>query len=503
MVRIRSSFIGLFATVFAASCLGGPSSDRFGKTPPGGASPQQDRQPPSRPFHPEQAALDEYLRALAHEYGFSGAVLVAEGDRVLVSAGYGFADDDRGIPASADTRFAIASATKPFTATALMLLVRDGRIDLSDPVCRYLRGCPRRWAGIRIANLLDHTSGLADRSPRSVDDRALAEVVSGLKREELLFPPGDDHTYANANYHLAGYIVEQVTGSSWPEFLEARILSPLGLGRTTVDRVPAATERAAVGYMTSLSPDGDRVPVTEAISDLAGHGTPNPDPAGGLISTVGDLHRFARSLDEARVLPPALLRTMWTPTGPGRYGDYGLGWETFPQNGTRVVQHGGGMPGFSSCISLYPREDLYVIVLSNVTESVACEYIARDLGAIVLGQPYRVPDAPDPRRIPVGVLRTYVGVYRGGSSHTGPAVRIRLVDGRLEMRGLGVLGPPLNDASLLRPWSRTRFFNPHDPYVGITFDRRERHRAVALVLHQPAYRRLPAGVERFRRTGRG
>jgi CubicO group peptidase (beta-lactamase class C family) len=443
--------------------------------------------------------LRRYAEALTREYGFSGSIAVARGDRILLADGFGFADDARRVPITTATRFPIASATKPITATAVLRLEEDGRLRLGDSACTYVAACPRAWRPIRIVELLDQTAGLPE-LPAAALDRPLGKVVENLKDEPLLFAPGTDYTYSNSNYLVAGSIVEQASGMSWERFLETRIFQPAGMTETVSDTDPDAPGDPVVGYSSSLSPTGERIPVTARLTKRMGHATPDPSPAGGLLSTAEDLLAFVRSLDRGELLSQAARDRMWSPTGPSRFADYGLGWERIEQNGTWVAQHGGAMPGFSSCVSFYPREDVYVLVLSNLVETVACEFVGRDLGAIVFGEPYRMPRAPSGTAVSPQVLSRYVGVYRADPEFGGGEVEVTVEGGRLVLKGLVGLAPPLNRETVLRPWSPTAFFNPHDPAVKITFERVGKR--VAIVFHSPAYKRLPPTRERWTRAAR-
>lgn len=445
---------------------------------------------------PEGSALQDYAEALAREYGFSGAVLVARGDRLLLSSGYGFASDALRVRVSEETRFPLASVTKPLTATAVMILVDQGRLSLGEPICAYLQDCPGAWKDISVRQLLNQTAGLPELDPASVEGQHLDEVVRALRRRDLLFPPGTDYTYSNSNYYVAGALIEEVSETPWDRYLDQVIFDSIGMTRTISDSSVDPAD-PVVGYSTSLSPTGERIPITRRTSLRLGHGTPDPDPAGGLLSTLSDLHGFARALDNGDLLTPASMEAMWRPLGPARFAHYGLGWERFRQNGTYVVQHGGAMPGFSSCLSLYPREHLYVAVLSNVVESVACEYIGRDLGAIVLGRPYRTPKAPPRDEFPVSTLDALAGVYQAPNDVGDERVEVQVRNNRVVLSGLLSSAYELNDETVLRPWSPTAFFNPHDPYVRITFDRDSNGQAAAMVFHRPAYKRLPPTQERW------
>lgn len=472
-----------------AACSGSPDPMR---TAPSGRPVRSAQDPVAR-------ELRRYADSLTREYGFSGSIAVARSEQVLLADGFGFVDDRLRSPVTPATRFPIASATKPFTATAIMMLEEDGRLGLGDPICTYISSCPRSWRPIHVVDLLDQTAGLPD-LPASALDRPLGDVIDDLKDEPLLFPPGTDYTYSNSNYLLAGAIVERASGMAWERFLQTRIFKPAGLTATVSDTDPAAQSDPVMGYSSSLSPTGKRIPVTARLTQRMGHATPDPSPAGGLLSTVWDLLAFVRSLNSEELLSRPALDRMWRPRGPARFADYGLGWERIEQNGTWVAQHGGAMPGFSSCVSLYPPEDVYVVVLSNLGETVACEFVGRDLGAIVFGEPYRMPHTPSGTTVSPRVLGRYVGVYRADAEVGGGEVEVNVEERHLVVKGLVGPAPARNRKTVLQPWSPTAFFNPHNPAVKITFQRVRD--AVAMVFHSPAYKRFPPTRERWTRVAR-
>jgi D-alanyl-D-alanine carboxypeptidase len=144
-----------------------------------------------------------------------GAVLVARRDEVLLRTAYGHADADGRVPITPETRFPLASVTKPITATAVAVLASRGVVSLSDSVCEHLPGCPPSWRPIRIVNLLNHASGIPQLPAGRIEGLSLDAAVAILMNREPEFAAGSDYSYSNANYWLAGRIVELAADEPW------------------------------------------------------------------------------------------------------------------------------------------------------------------------------------------------------------------------------------------------------------------------------------------------
>jgi len=305
---------------------------------------------------PIPEAVRRYLDAQGAA-GFSGAVLVAHRGRVLERA-YGLADREWSIPNSAHTRFRIGSLTKQFTAAAMLLLAQDGRLSLDDPLCTYLDHCPDAWRPIRIAQLLNHSSGIPDfvRLPgmrdRFTQPARLADTIALLEGQPLDFPPGSDARYGNSGFLISASIIERLSGMSYADFLESRIYRPLGMSASGyASDGPIIAERAR-GYVRR----GGRIENAPYIDMSV------PIGAGSQYSTVEDLYRWDRALRTDRLLSEAARARMFA---PGR-GGFGLGWEVADEQGRRVIEHNGDINGFGAFIARYPDDDAVIIILTNI-----------------------------------------------------------------------------------------------------------------------------------------
>ena len=290
------------------------------------------------------------------------ALAVVKDGRILKARAYGFADVDSKVPATTDTVFRIASVSKQFVATAIMMLVEEGKLSLDDPVSKYLDGTPRRWKKITIQHLLTHTSGIPDflNEDISVDaspDAFDQSVFKALARRSLHFAPGDAWRYSNSNYHLLGMIIRKITGERYGDFLRERIFEPLGMTRTVVSPGNGIYPGLASGYKwdKGLHPGDDIAPSIKAYA------------GGGILSTILDMAKWDAALYTDRLVKKSSLQQMWTPVrlNDGMTWRYGFGWAVGRINDHLIVSHTGNFTGFSSAIERALDDRLTVIILAN------------------------------------------------------------------------------------------------------------------------------------------
>ncbi|MFB7506774.1 serine hydrolase domain-containing protein [Streptomyces broussonetiae] len=317
-------------------------------------------------------ALSEFVAATAREYGIPGAaVAVLTGGREI-RISHGVTHAEHPLPIDEHTLFPLASVTKTFTATALMRLVEQGRVDLEAPVRRYvpeLRLADEEAAArITVLNLLNHTAGL-DWNLVDADegDGSLAVFVAQLDRLPQIAPPGARASYSQAGYNLAGRVVEKVTGLPFEKALAELVLEPLGLTDTVFDLDDVVVRRFAVGH--NRAKDGTLTPARPWKSWRAGARANNP--GGGIVSSMSDLLRWARFQlgDGEGVLTARTLERMRRPTVELRgstLGDgLGICWFLRDVEGVRTVGHGGSGNGQFAELLLVPERDFAVVCLAN------------------------------------------------------------------------------------------------------------------------------------------
>ncbi len=311
------------------------------------------------------AEVDGYMNDLLSKGQFSGSVLLARDGRVLLSKGYGMADIENDVPNSPRTEFRIASVTKQFTAMGVMLLQQEGKLNVRDSVCEFIEECPEAWQPITLHHLLTHTSGLPenfsiqDFMTLTLSRNPMRDGLEMLKPRPLQSAPGETYRYSNVGYNMLGYIIEQVSGQSYEEYLRDRVWSPLGMNDTGQDRESLLIKRRATGYFSPTA-KAQYLPI-----DLAAY-------AGGLYSTVEDLYRWDQALYTEQLLPTSALEAVFT----RHQGDYGYGWTISDGEWGTVVAHNGAVPGFVSNISRYPDRRATVIILSNLEATPLAQVVA-------------------------------------------------------------------------------------------------------------------------------
>ncbi len=345
--------------------------------------------------------LTQYLAARTLE-GLSAVVLVSHGDDVLVRAGYGHADYEAGTELGPEHIMRIASLTKTFTATAILMLAERGEIDLHAGICPYFDPCPTGWGAVTPHQLLTHTSGIPD-AFGALDDAPVEQTAAELERvvsenTARLEPgtaPGEVYAYSNFNYVLLGYLLEKTTGLPWERFLIDNLFIPLQMTQTRYDDVWAIVPGRARGY--------DRVDGSLRNDRYDDH---SAYAAGGLRSTIDDMHTFARAYFEGGLISEETRAAALLPY----VGEYGYGWQVTRFLGRPVYNHTGSISGFTSHMAFYPNENLLVVVLSNVQND-SPPTVACDLAAIALAEPDHIGAETPTIRLLGDALSLYAGRY--------------------------------------------------------------------------------------------
>ena len=306
------------------------------------------------------------------------AVMVVQNDKPVVKKGYGVTDLRSFGAITAATNFRLASLTKEFTATAIMLLVHDGKLHYDDPLTKIFPGFPAYGKAITVRQMLNHTSGLLDyedimaqKYPGIPDDKIPqikdAGVLELLKQQSTTkFTPGTRWDYSNSGYVVLAMVVEKAAGVSFGDFLRQRIFKPLGMSRT-IAYEKGKNEVANRAYGHSKTAEGWRETDQSSTSATLGDG--------GVYTSLDDLDKWDHALSHhtllsAKGMEPALTaptfagHAMLKPDGaPAPL--YGFGWFLDPHRGRRRYSHYGETAGFRNAIQRFPDEHLTVIVLCN------------------------------------------------------------------------------------------------------------------------------------------
>ncbi len=328
------------------------------------------------------------------------SLAVVRDGQIIKARGYGFANVELNAPATKATVYEIGSNTKQFTATAIMMLVEQGKVRLDDGIRKYFPEAPEAWNPITIRHLLSHTSGIQNHVAvpgylRVFKTNILFETTPA--RDELLqmffklpleFRPGETWAYDNTGYYLLGIIIEKVSGESYWQFMDQHIFKPLGMTATrNTDPQPIVPNRAS-GYEWV----NDRFENRPVLAPFIAFS------AGSILSTVEDIARWDAALYTEKLLKKSSLEQMWTPTvaneGVLAPFNYGFGWFIDTYHGHRIVQHSGGTPGFSSTIYRFLDDRLTVIILTNHSDRIVDE-LAIDISGIYAPSLRRSEGRPD------------------------------------------------------------------------------------------------------------
>jgi CubicO group peptidase (beta-lactamase class C family) len=292
----------------------------------------------------EPDALDRYMRDELRARRIPGAaVAVVQRGELAALRTYGFANLETGTPVWPETKFAIASLDKQFTAAMVLLLARDQKLSLDDPIGKHLLDAPSTWSGIRIRHLLTHTSGMPDdwletHEGRGFTDYTTDQLYRHARTRPLLFAPGSGWSYSDQGYFLLCLIVERAEGVPYFTALQRRILQPLRMDGVAVANPHAVVAGRAAGYLLQ----GEELRNNRRLVD---YGLWND-----LLMTVGDFVKWDRALRDATILTRDELERAWTPArldggevahAADDLAGYGFGWMVDTFRGRRLVQHSG------------------------------------------------------------------------------------------------------------------------------------------------------------------
>ncbi len=308
--------------------------------------------------------IDEIVRTIYENGQFSGAVLVAVNGNIIYNDAFGYANIEEHILNTSDTKFRIASFTKPFTAMLILQLVEDGKLQLDGKLTQYLAEFPEeKGQNITIHQLLTNTAGITGES-RITDLIDIekefytrAELLEIIAQQELVFEPGKGREYSNFGYALLGLIIEEVTGKSYDEVLQEKICDPAGMKNTLSDVTAQPIENRAVGYTYDYFNGLEEASFLD-MSFAFG--------AGHLLSTVEDLYLFDRALYSNSLLTDESKELF--------FNEYGWFYHRYPiGNGFKRILSSsldGSINGFQSHTQRIEKDSVFIVTLRNVKESV-------------------------------------------------------------------------------------------------------------------------------------
>lgn len=311
------------------------------------------------------ARIDTYIKSEMQRQQIPGISLaVVRNGKIALLKSYGFSNLEHRIPMKPETVFQSGSMGKQFTASAVMLLVEEGRLSLDDKISKYLADVPESWKEITVRHLLTHTAGMGE-YPSDFDTRrdlTEDEYFNVIKSVPLNNPPGAKWDYSNLGYVTLGKLIHNVTGKFYGDFLAERIFKPLGMTTTRVISEADIIPNRAAGYRLV----NNELKNQEWVSPST-----NTTADGSLYFTILDLAKWDAALYSNKPLKQSSLAQMWTPVrlADGKRKAYGFGWHTDEIHKRRIVFHGGAWQGFKSFIVRFPDDQLSIIWLANSWET--------------------------------------------------------------------------------------------------------------------------------------
>ncbi|TDD48741.1 class A beta-lactamase-related serine hydrolase [Kribbella antibiotica] len=363
--------------------LGGTTAALATGLPSYGGRPRADDLEPG-------GAFDRFVAAQAASDAFSGTVVLTHHGRPVLARSYGLADKRRSVPNGPNTRFALASVTKLFTAVAVARLAQQGKVSYNATVGEFLSGFPAAIAGkVRVHQLLTHSSGIGDffqspgfweKAATWTSREAVMDGITDLVRQSPPgFEPGTSWSYSNSGYHLLGEIIAQASGQSYYDFVRDQVFGQARLTGTGFFTKPQRLADARIARPYVLQPSGERIDVAQ---DLMFIGT----PSGDAFSTCADLDRFLTALFKAKLLEPAFTQLTVSgklplpppppaPGGPPPGAKPPITFQAYGPlvslvDGYSAIGHGGGSPSASTSVEHYPDLGWTAVILSNYGDAI-------------------------------------------------------------------------------------------------------------------------------------
>jgi len=413
---LNAKFVILLGAFLAFASFGcrKPSGAASGHT--SGASPK---------YAKTANALEAFIERQMKEQNLPAfSIALVDDQKIVWARGFGYADANRKVPATAQTVYRVGSVSKPFTDIAIMQLVEKGKLDLDAPITQYLPDFhPKNPFGapITLRELMAHRAGLVREPPAGnyfdSSTPSLAATVKSLNLTNLVYPPGTHTKYSNAGVAVVGYVLQCETGQAYEQYMKQHVLEPMGLDESSFAMSSQIQSRVATGVMWTY--DGLTIPTPTFSLDEG--------PAGSLYSTVSDLGRFLEVLfaggrgPNGPILQQQTLEEMWKPqfAPAGAKAGYGLGFGVSQLDGHRMVGHAGGIYGFATQASALPDEKLGVVTVTTVDGANAVTARVADLALrmmLAVRSGKAPPETPETAPVTPTMALTLSGRYSNSSS---------------------------------------------------------------------------------------
>lgn len=323
----------------------------------------------SAPMHSQStdAAVTDYVKSEMQRQHIPGlALLVVRNGKIIRAEGFGLANVELQVPVKPETIFQSGSVGKQFTATAVMMLVEEGKIGLDDPLTKFFPDAPAAWKQVTVRELLSHTAGFGD-YPKSFNfrkDWTEDELLKLVKGIPLAYPPGTKWAYSNFGFLTLGILIHRVTGEFYGDFLQQRIFHPLDMNTTRIISEADIIPNRAAGYRLVKGELKNQEWVAPKV---------NTSADGSLYFSILDLAKWDAALYTEKLLKRSSLDQMWTvaklKNDQPNKGPYGFGWFIDQRNGHRCIHHDGSWQGFETAIDRYVDDQLTVVALTNLADA--------------------------------------------------------------------------------------------------------------------------------------
>lgn len=304
--------------------------------------------------------VDSLINAYSLQGKFNGNLLLCLEGEVVCNKQAGYSDPETKYPLDSTSLFCLASISKIFTSTAIIMLQREGKINIEEPVTLYLKELPDAYNSVKIRNLLSHTSGIPEisqdwRTKIGMHNSDVYHFV--VQQSHLDFEPGSRYSYSNTGYTLLAVLIDSLSGTSYKEYIESKIFTPLGMKNSFV--IPPDRE--------SLS----SLPVKSYVGGKQADWPSFTYGPGGIYSTTGDLEIWDRAFFNGEVFDNELISTILKPfeLNNGTPVPYGLGWGVIKTGNITLAGHTGGMFGFRNIYEREIEKELTLIILTNIGDS--------------------------------------------------------------------------------------------------------------------------------------
>lgn len=323
----------------------------------------------AEPSDSTESYIDKLLNSAYKENEPGISVLISEKGNTLYKKAFGLYDLENSLKSVPENVYAIGSMTKQFTSAGILILQKEGKLNVKDDIKLYLPGYNNHGRIITIENLMTHTSGIPSFTEKKDFDKlydkkiSKDEIVKYFQDDELLFEPGADFSYSNSGYFLLGLIIEKISGMSYEDFIQKNIFDKAGMINSCFGSADKLIPMLAKGY----EKESENTYKPAAYFDWSWLFS-----AGNIISSTGDLIKWNEALKSGKIIPKGLLDAALTPfkLKNGASANYGYGLNVTSLNGYTIIKHGGAINGYLSDGIYIPEREIFIAALSDNTSKI-------------------------------------------------------------------------------------------------------------------------------------